>query len=341
LIIIRKRAFSRAALLGNPSDGYQGRTLSAIVGNCCAEVVLYEWDSMDIVPSENDRARFRSIHDFVRDVELHGYYGGIRLIKGTIKRFVEYCESRGIRLHGQNFSIRYQTNIPQQVGMAGSSAIIIAALRALMEFYGVSIPIEAQPSLALSVEKEKLGIMGGLQDRVAQVYEGLVYMDFDPKLERATHGLKCYHYEPLPTDLLPPLYVAHHNSLSEPTEVFHNDIRGRFNRGEKPVVDAMRELGEITVEGRAALLRRDYATLGGLINANFDVRRRISNLPPWQVRMVEVARDCGATANFAGSGGAIIGTCEDERMFRRLSERMAEIGSRVVRPEITGGQAPV
>ena len=88
MLIIRKSAYARAALLGNPSDGYGGRTLAVIVRNFRAEVVLYEWDTLDIVLSANDRAQFRSILDLVRDVELHGYYGGIRLIKATIKRFV-------------------------------------------------------------------------------------------------------------------------------------------------------------------------------------------------------------------------------------------------------------
>ena len=62
--------------------------------------------------------------------------------------------------------------------MAGSSAIIVATLRCLMEFYGVEIPRQVPPSLVLSVETEELGIAAGLQDRVVQVYEGLVYMDF-------------------------------------------------------------------------------------------------------------------------------------------------------------------
>ena len=79
--VIRKRAYSRAGLIGNPSDGYNGKTISLIVRNFCAEVVLYEWDSLDIVLAENDRARFASIHDLARDVKLHGYYGGIRLVK--------------------------------------------------------------------------------------------------------------------------------------------------------------------------------------------------------------------------------------------------------------------
>ncbi len=334
MIIIRKRAHARAALLGNPSDGYNGRTISIIVRNFRAEVVLYEWPSLDIVLSVNDRAHFRSVHDLVRDVELHGYYGGVRLIKATIKRFVEYCQAKNLALHERNFSIRYETNIPQQVGMAGSSAIIVATLRCLMEFYGISIPLEAQPSLVLSVEREKLGIMAGLQDRVIQVYEGVVYMDFDPALERVVDGLKCYSYEPLSPALLPPLYLAYHDSLSEPTEVFHNDIRGRFNRGEPKVVEAMRQLVEITQQGRAALHQGDQERFSRLMDDNFEVRRGIYNLPDWQIRMVEVARQCGASANFAGSGGAIVGSYQGEAMFEDLCRRLGGIGSRVIKPQV-------
>lgn len=339
MIIIRKCAYARAGLLGNPSDGYNGRTISVIIPNFRAQVVLYEWDSLDIVLSANDRAHFRSILDLARDVELHGYYGGIRLIKATIKRFVEYCQAQRLTLHDRNFSIRYETDIPQQVGMAGSSAIITATLRCLMEFYAINIPLEAQPSFVLSVERDKLGIMAGLQDRVIQAYEGVVYMDFDPALEHVVNGLKSYHYEPLPPQLLPTVYLAYHNSLSEPTEVFHNDIRGRFNRGEQKVVEAMKHLAEITRQGREALLNRDETRLARLMDENFDVRRSIYTLPPWQVRMVDVARECGASANFAGSGGAVIGAYRGEAMFDELCARMAAIGSRVIKPQLSAFSA--
>ncbi|MCX7838336.1 MAG: GHMP kinase [Anaerolineae bacterium] len=333
-MIIRKRAYARAGLLGNPSDGYNGKTISIIVRNFWAEVVLYEWDTLEIVLAQDDRARFNSIYDLARDVKLHGYYGGIRLIKATIKRFVDYCERKGLRLHDRNFSVRYETNIPRQVGLAGSSAIITATLRCLMEFYNVEIPREVQPSLVLAVENEDLGIAGGLQDRVIQVYEGLVYMNFAKECERIIDGYKCYVYEPLDPALLPPLYVSYSEMLSEPTEVFHNDIRGRYNRGEPLVVNAMRRFAEIAEQGRAALLARDTEQLARLINANFDTRRTIYNLPRWQVQMVETARACGASAKFAGSGGAIIGTYRDEAMFEQVCARMSEIGCRTIKPQV-------
>jgi glucuronokinase len=334
MIIIRKRCFARAGLVGNPSDGYNGKTISVIVKNFFAEVVLYEWDHLDIVLAEDDRASFQSIFDLAKDVKLHGYYGGIRLVKATIKHFVEYCQAQKTVLHDRNFSIRYQTNIPRQVGLAGSSAIIVATVRALVEFYGVSIPREVLPSFVLSVERNELGIAAGLQDRVIQVYEGLVFMDFDKKKERVLNGFPCYSYTPLEPALLPPLYIAYHTDMSEPTEVFHNDIRSRFDRGEKTVVDSMKHFAKLAAEARGALRGRDTKRLGQLMDENFDIRRSIYKLPDWQIRMIETARKTGASAKFAGSGGAIIGIYKNEAMFKKLCSEMSPIGSRVMKLQV-------
>lgn len=334
MLIIRKRAYARAGLLGNPSDGYNGKTISIIIRNFWAEVVLYEWDTVEIVLAEDDRARFSSIHDLARDVKLHGYYGGIRLIKATIKHFVDFCLERGIPLHEGNFSIRYQTNIPRQVGLAGSSAIIVATLRCLMEFYRVTIPQEAQPTFVLSIEKDELGIAAGLQDRVIQVYEGVVYMDFNRSHEHIVSGLTCYAYESLDPGLLPSLYLAYDNALSEPTEVFHNDIRGRFNRGDEKVINAMKHFAALTSQGRDALIIGDIKHLGELIDENFNTRRSIYNIPHWQLNMVDTARACGASAKFVGSGGAIIGIYQGEAMFDTLCKSLEAIGSKVIKPDV-------
>jgi glucuronokinase len=332
--LIRKKAYARAGLVGNPSDGYHGKTIAVILRNFRAEVTLYEWEDVEVVFSQEDQSRFRSVHDLVRDVKLHGYYGGIRLVKATIKKFVEYCQSQEIDLDDRNFSVRYQTDIPRQVGLAGSSAIIVATLRCLMEFYGVHIPQRAQPSLVLSVENEELGIAAGLQDRVIQVYEGVVYMNFARHRMRKIHGYHCGVYEPLDASRLPPLYLAYSTDVSEPTEVVHNNLRARYQRGDADVIRAMSKFADLTVEARDAILHGDAARLGAAINANFDLRRSICQLPAEQVEMVERAREAGATAKFAGSGGAIIGTFPDETTFHRLATELRKIGCAVIRPKI-------
>ena len=93
MLIIRKTAFARAGVMGNPSDGYHGKTLSIAVRDYSARVTLYEWDELELVLSQEDKSRFRSIDELTADVELHGYYAGIRLVKATIKKFAEYWTS--------------------------------------------------------------------------------------------------------------------------------------------------------------------------------------------------------------------------------------------------------
>jgi glucuronokinase len=246
-----------------------------------------------------------------------------------VRKFWEYCRKHSLALHGRNFSLRYESNIPRQVGMAGSSAIIAATLRALMRFYDVEIPRELQPNLVLSVEREELGIAGGLQDRVCQVYETLVYMDFSRDLiESRGYG----EYTPLDPALLPPLFMAFDATLSEPSGIVHSNIRQRWEAGEPKVRQAMLDLATNAEQGRAALLAGDHARLGELINKNFEIRRGILDLDPRHVAMVELARSLGASAHYAGSGGSIVGAYSGEAMFQALKDALGKMGCRVIKP---------
>lgn len=333
--LIRARAYARAGLIGNPSDGYHGRTLSLIVRNYWAEAVLYEWEDLEIILSQEDRCRFGSMAELQQDVQLHGYYGGVRLVKATIRRFGDYCQQNGISIHDRNFSIRYQSNIPRAVGMAGSSGIIIATLRALMQFYKVEIPLEVQPSLALSVETGELRINGGLQDRVAQVYEGLVYMDFAEEQTQILDGMEAGHYEPLDPALLPNIYMAFSHEAGEPTEITHAPLRARYDDGDEKIHAAMKRFATISDEAKAALLAGDHQRFHQLVDENFDLRQSICDLSPSHVRMIEAARAAGASAKFAGSGGAIVGTFTDQSQYEKLEQNLTALGCEVFRPQIT------
>ena len=333
-MIIRTKAYPRAGLVGNPSDGYFGKTISFAFSNFRAEVVLYETPELEILSSEKDRSVFDSLTGLVKDVRLHGYYGGVRLLKATVKKFYDYCEENQIELHNKNFTIRYSSDIPHGVGLAGSSAIITACLRALMAFYGVSIPKYVQANLVLAAEAGELRIPAGLQDRVIQVYEGLVYMNFAKEImEKQGYG----NYEPLDPRLLPRLYVAYRDDLSEPTEVFHNNIRQRFEQGDQKVVNAMRFWADLTDKARQCLLDGHLDKLGGLLNAGFDKRRQIYQISSDNIRMVDTARSIGASATFTGSGGAIVGAYADERMFAELRKTLRKLNITVIKPEIVRG----
>ena len=289
------RAFARAALLGNPSDGFGGKTIGVIVREFAAEV------------------RVRDAAEPRVDAEA----GARELIEAAITRFG--------RRHRRPppLAVALATSIPREVGLGGSSAIVIATLRALCERHGLELEPAALAELALEVETEELGIPGGPQDRVVQAYEGLVYMDFGD-------GSAGPRYEPLDPAVLPPLFVAHTASAPRSSGEVHGDLRRRFERGDPRVVEALTEVAALAEAGRGCLLDGDHDRLGELMAANVAARARMIELDPRHLRLIEIARSLGAPANYAGSGGAIVGIVPEGPRADELRDAFATAGCELV-----------
>lgn len=328
---VKVRSFARAGLLGNPSDGYFGKTLSFAFSNFGVDLRLTESSKMRFVPGEVDDAMFDSPEQLVHDLRTFGYYGGIRMLKAVAKLFFEYCMDRGIAIPARNFTAEYRINVPRLVGLSGSSAICTAMLKALMRFYGISVPAEYAPTLCLEAERDELGINCGYQDRVIQMYNGLVFMDFDRRyMEEHGYG----RYERLDVSLLPKLYVAYDPNRAEESGKAHRKVKRLFEERRPDILSAMTEFADIARRGRDALVAGRTDELPALIDANFDLRDRIFDVSDENRRMVKVARNAGSSAKFAGSGGAIVGTYVDDAQFARLSAELGGIGCRTIRPMI-------
>ncbi|XP_062105626.1 glucuronokinase 1-like [Humulus lupulus] len=333
---IEHKAYARVGFLGNPSDVYYGRAISFSLGNFWASVRLEPSDELIIRPHPtHDLVNFRSLDHLVHRLENEGYYGGVRLLMAICKVFRNYCKEKEVDLHGKNFTLSYETNIPRQTGLSGSSAIVCAALSCLLDFYNIRkwIKVEIRPQLILNAEKE-LGIVAGLQDRVAQVYGGLVYMDFSKKhLDGLGHGI----YTPMGINLLPPLHLIYAENPSDSGKV-HSTVRQRWLNGDEFIISTMKEVANAAEEGRTALLEKDYAKLKTLMNQNFDLRRSMFGddvLGAMNLEMVEVARRVGAASKFTGSGGAVIVFCPDgPSQVKLLEDACHKAGFRIVPIEV-------
>lgn len=330
-MLIKTSSYPRAALIGNPSDGYNGRTIAFLFSNFSAEVGLSESRQINIIPSKYDFLNYPSMRDLSKDVEQYGYYGGIRLIKATIKVFYNYCKGNNIPLDNRNFTIEYKSDIPFGLGLAGSSAIIMACMRALMKFFYTEIPVPILANLAWAVENKELQIAAGLQDRVAQAYEAPVFMDFSKEfMDVQGYG----YYETFSPDLLPELYIAYRTDLSQGSELVHNSFRERFYYGDPAVLEAIKEWADLTLAAKKMLFNGKKDSLGPLLNRNFDIRRKVMQLSKRNIEMVEAAREVGASAKFTGSGGAIIGSYENEDMFQRLSLKLKSMNVNIIKPTV-------
>ena len=104
------------------------------------------------------------------------------------------------------------------------------------------------PNLIREVETQELSIPAGLQDRVVQVYDTLIFMDFNTSyMDTHGHGL-CDRFNCL---MYATLYIAYRADSSEGTEVSHNRLRYKYDEGDKHAHDAMRFWADLTLEARS------------------------------------------------------------------------------------------
>lgn len=284
-------ALARAALAGNPSDGYGGAVLAVTLDLWRAEAEATAAERLTVSPPSE-------------------------LVEATVQRFARDLDAGAART-----AIRWRTSIPVGVGLAGSSALVITVIRALCGIYGRELVPGELAALALAVETEDLGVVAGLQDRVAQAYEGLTFMEFGTP----------HVYERLDPELLPPLLIAWRADAGGHSGEIHAVLKERHRTGERLVHETMASLAEVARDARDALVRRELGRFVECLDRTFELRKRVLALDPRCLEMVELAHRHGASANYTGSGGAIVVASVESANLASAEHALSAAGCEVAR----------
>lgn len=280
---------ARAALAGNPSDGYGGAVVGVPVDDLFATVASSESETFGI---------------HTDDSELR------RLLAAAADAYAEHVAPL------PTVTISASTTIPRSVGLAGSSALVIATLRSLGGWTERRWDRLELAELALAVERDRLGIAAGLQDRLVQSVAHAVLMRFDPV---------SFTTIDLPEDL--PLFVAWHVDAAAPSDTVHRSLRRRFDAGDELVVRTMEELAVQAERAHRALTADDRALLGDAMDRSFDLRTAMLDVGERQRRLVDTGRRLGAAVNSAGSGGSVVGLAPDPTRLEALRAAYESIGA--------------
>lgn len=309
--------------MGNPSDAFGGAIVTLALDELAA-TVRAEPALRANLTSGDDEIGFRDLDALVAAGEAGAYPEGANaLLMAAAKRYAAERPATGDA--GVSLSL-VGTTIPPGVGLAGSSAIVIAALRALGELFGDEIREEDLPSVALACERDELGIAGGLGDRVAQTFGGLVFLD----LARPGADGGAVRLEPLDPDRLPNLFIAWIAGTPTHSGTAHRDVLDRFAAGDEVVVATMREIADLARQALKPLLAGDAAGLGLLMERNLELRRRIYELDPRHVALAEAAGEAGAPINYTGSGGAIVGLFRDDEQLQAVRDAVEPLGAELL-----------
>ena len=280
----------RVSLLGNPSDIYGGFGLGFPIWNWQAKVFL----DTSVSTSEE-----------------------IPLLKAARKVFSQY------HIVKKQFGLRFISDIPMQAGLAGSSAIVMAALRVMGEAHGVQWTWKSLADATLTVEQKHLGIIAGPMDRWIQAQEQFLWMDFS--------GEKT---EVLPITRLPSLKILISPKPGRPSGSVHAPIMERWSSGDNEVKRVMDSYKPLVEQGRIALLAGDTSKLSECIDRNFELRASLFTIHEEDQAMIDLCRRHGSAAKLCGSGGAVLALMKGKDEWTALEEEAKKKGIKVVEPQL-------
>ena len=289
--VVVARAHPRVGLLGNPSDLYRGRCLAFTFGQRWALVRLEAAERTEM-DGNLLAAGWQVFQGAVRETEGSGGEGQLR---------ARPCRAS------------VETDIPRQAGLAGSSAILTAQLRALSRWHEVALPPERVAEAAWRAESELLGIRAGPMDRLVQAHEGLLFLDCAaPFSDGAIRRL-----DPA---LLPPVLIAWDARPGAPSGAIHEPVWQRWQAGDSEVRAVVAEWISLADAGLEALRGGRVEELIRLVDRNFDLRARLFSLGGRDRELIDLGRTHGCGTKFCGSGGAVLAVArspEDRDAARR------------------------
>ena len=294
--VIRASAPGRAGILGNPTDGYGGTVISSSVAERA-------W--CELAPSDVWKLRIgqqtQEIHS-KDDLEIRG--DDLDVARSVLLALWPVPPA----------ALVAGTDIPMRAGLSGSTAILASILGAVLEHLERSLSRYEIAELARTIEFNIMNITCGFQDQYMIVFGGQNYMDFRLKEPGAPDPHPFATVEPLPLHEAGCSLILGHTGVQRISGSVHKGLRERWIDGEEAVVEGYLEIARMAREGKKAILRGDWLTVGKLMNDNHAIQRDLGGSGESNEALIKAALDAGALGAKlagAGKGGTIIALCDE------------------------------
>jgi galactokinase/mevalonate kinase-like predicted kinase len=283
----------RCGIIGNPSDMYGGSVLSCSVGmrarvtvTPASELILETCGQECRIARREDLRPRRDAFDVARAI-------------------LDY-----LRLPPLAGRVQYESDIPMRSGLAGSTALGVALLQALLAWQGERPNAYRLAERARYVELNYLKVVCGYQDAYMCTFGGLNYMDFRGKqFYRQAEAELFATVEPL-AGYVPELpFVLGFTGVQHASSAVHKPLRERWLDGEALVVQGYERITELARMGKKALILGDWPLLGRLMNDNHAIQRGLGGSGESNEQLIAAALAAGAPGAKlagAGNGGTII-----------------------------------
>ena len=259
---------------------------------------------------------------FSDDDPLH-FDGNMDLVKAAIRRM-------DARADGVGFDLFLHSNAPPGSGLGGSSTLMVTLIGLLKELRGVPLTDYEIAELAFQVEREDLGLKGGLQDQYAATFGGFNFLEL-------TGDRVIVNPLRVPGDVIMELenncLLAFTGRTRQGDHIIE-DQTARVDNADANALAGLRQQKELAVAMKDALLRRKTHEFGNLLHEAWQAKKRMSDrissgqIDEYYAEAMKVGA-LGGKVTGAGGGGFMLFYCRYDRRHR-VADRLTELGASVV-----------
>jgi D-glycero-alpha-D-manno-heptose-7-phosphate kinase len=328
MMIVRSKTPLRISFSGGGTDvspyreEYGGAVLSATIGK-------YAYASLRV--RDDRRLEVTSLdYDIVAKYNLDdmNYDGQLDLVKAVVKN-----QALNKDLH-RGFDVFIHSDAPPGSGLGSSSAVVVGLIGLLKHAQGLQLTNDEIARLAFHIEREDVGIKGGMQDQYAAAFGGFNLIEFGPGADKPEVVVSPLRID---ADIMNELEYRLLLCYTGRTRLSDNIISEQmdaYTRHDGRVLRALEELKQITTAMKDALVQRNLDDLGRLLHEAWQNKKKMaSQITNSSIdTLYEAALKSGAIGGKllgAGGGGYLLLYCAFDRKHAVAAE-LERLGGQLV-----------
>jgi D-glycero-alpha-D-manno-heptose-7-phosphate kinase len=320
-LIIQAKAPLRVSFGGGGTDVspyYKekgGMVLSSTI-NKYGYVSIIPRDTMDITVYSLD---YDIVAKYNAQEELT-YDGKLDLVKAVLKN-MQINQGGEFYIH---------SDAPPGSGLGSSSTIVVSMIGAIKHWQRKVMDNYFVAEMAIHIERNDLGIAGGLQDQYAATFGGFNFIEFY-KDGTIVNPLKID--QDIPNELEYNLLICYTGGIRLSANIIEDQV-SNYQSQNMDVVSAMDEIKEITIAMKRELLRGNLNDFGSLLHEGWENKKKLSSRisnPHIDEMYTEALKygTLGGKLLGAGGGGYLLIHCPYTQKHI-VAERLEKMGGQVI-----------
>lgn len=269
-MIIRTKAPLRLGLAGGGTDlspycdEYGGYVLNATIdmyAYCTLEVT--ENNSVHFVTTDRDES-FTS--ESLAKLEIDG---NLDLHKGVYNRIVrDFNDNQPLSLKMTTYS-----DAPAGSGLGSSSTLVVAMIKAYVEWLHLPFGEYDIARLAFDIEREDVGIIGGAQDQYAATFGGFNFMEFYGDKRVIVNPLRIKNWI---IDELEASSVLYFTGITRQASIIEEEKANTVSRNAQ-ALDAMNKVKQDALAMKEAVLKGNISLFAKVLNQSWESKKKMAS----------------------------------------------------------------